>query len=322
MAITIQALSWGMSPWPVAQKTHLVNGSLGYEAQLVNAVITTMAPTKDRLHFAWFGPWEKIVGQFKTLEGKNGRYQVPGWTSSDEAGCGVKVWATLKGEEEPRELSLLLQQATVRNSTLWACDPKQQLAYLATKRWSRLYTPDVIMGVYTPDELIEVREINITSEVTDVTTEEGGQTDTGEYLKKLKQAQKQAASARRAKAQAEPQPTDETPVPKEEEIATAPKPNPEPVPGPAPTQGEQLAPALEVVTSQHVSAALGIPATIIDEYFRNHENPEWRVARGIFQLPNEKRHALIEKAAGTAKAIKAWVEARDNAPERQDSQQQ
>jgi hypothetical protein len=64
----------------------------------------------------------------------------------------VRVWATLKGEEEPRELELLLSQARTRNSPLWADDPRQQLAYLAIKRWSRLYCPDVILGVYSPDE--------------------------------------------------------------------------------------------------------------------------------------------------------------------------
>lgn len=39
-----------------------------------------------------------------------------------------------------------------------ADDPRQQLAYLAVKRWSRLYCPDVILGVYTPDELEERQE--------------------------------------------------------------------------------------------------------------------------------------------------------------------
>jgi hypothetical protein len=58
-----------------------------------------------------------------------------------------------------REVVLLLQQARTRNSTLWADDPKQQLAYLGVKRWARLYTPDVILGVYSVDEL-EEREIN------------------------------------------------------------------------------------------------------------------------------------------------------------------
>lgn len=77
---------------------------------------------------------------------------MPGWQLSDEDGLGIKVWATLKGESEPRVLSLLLAQARTRNSTLWADDPKQQLAYLAQKRWARLYASDVILGVYTPDE--------------------------------------------------------------------------------------------------------------------------------------------------------------------------
>ena len=163
MAIAMQADRWGMDPFAVAQKTHLINGTLGYEAQLVNAVITAMAPTVGRLQFEWFGPWEKIVGKFKTLTGKSGKpYQAPAWSQADEAGCGVRVWATLRGETEPRVLELLLQQATVRNSTLWASDPKQQLAYLATKRWARLYTPDVILGVYTPDELEQRAPIDVT----------------------------------------------------------------------------------------------------------------------------------------------------------------
>ena len=37
-AIALQACQWMMNPFQVAQKTHLVNGTIGYEAQLVNAV--------------------------------------------------------------------------------------------------------------------------------------------------------------------------------------------------------------------------------------------------------------------------------------------
>lgn len=156
MAVAMQAAQWGMNPFAVAQKTHVVSGTLGYEAQLVNAVISTMSPTKDRINYEWFGPWERVIGKFVEKTSKNGnQYIAPGWTLKDEEGCGVRVWATMKGEDQPRVLELMLSQAQVRNSTLWASDPKQQLAYLATKRWSRLHCPDVIMGVYTPDELQE-----------------------------------------------------------------------------------------------------------------------------------------------------------------------
>ncbi|ECD9546107.1 recombinase RecT [Salmonella enterica subsp. houtenae] len=39
--------------------------------------------------------------------------------------------------------------------TMWEQDPRQQLAYLCVKRWARLHAPDVLLGVYTPDELQE-----------------------------------------------------------------------------------------------------------------------------------------------------------------------
>lgn len=161
MAVVMQAARWGMDPFAVAQKTFIVgnSGVLGYEAQLVNAVINTMAPTKDRIHFEWFGAWENIIGRFvKKTNGRGNEYIAPNWDSKDEDGVGVRAWATLKGETEPRELVLMLSQAQARNSTLWASDPRQQLAYLAVKRWARLYCPDVILGVYTPDELEEREE--------------------------------------------------------------------------------------------------------------------------------------------------------------------
>jgi hypothetical protein len=154
LAVCMQAATWNMNPFAVAQKTFLVgdSGTLGYEAQLVSAVINNSGAVKDRFHFEWYGPWERVIGKFTVKRSEKGEYRVPGWSMADEEGCGIRVWATIKGETEPRELSLLLAQARVRNSTLWADDPKQQLAYLAQKRWARLYAPDVILGVYTPDE--------------------------------------------------------------------------------------------------------------------------------------------------------------------------
>lgn len=158
MAVVMQSIQWKMNPFAVAQKTHVVNGALGYEAQLVNAVIQSSGVTEDRFHYEWYGPWEKIIGKTKVIKmpAKEGKkeyeFRVPDYSMADEAGLGVRVWSTLKGEAEPRVMDLLLVQASVRNSPLWATDPKQQLAYLAVKRWARLYSPDVILGVYSPDE--------------------------------------------------------------------------------------------------------------------------------------------------------------------------
>lgn len=138
-AIIGQSLRWGMDPYAVAQKTHLVNGTLGYEAQLVIAVINNRAPIVDRIKFEYFGDWSKVKGK-----------------DDKSTDIGVICRATFKGDDEPTELSLTMAQVgTVRNSPLWTADPRQQLAYLAAKRFSRLHCPDVILGVYTPDELAD-----------------------------------------------------------------------------------------------------------------------------------------------------------------------
>ncbi|MDV2483306.1 RecT family recombinase [Acinetobacter towneri] len=146
MAIIMQAAQWQMNPYAVAQKTHMVNNVLGYEAQLVNAVITSRAPVKERLHFEWYGDWSKVNGK-----------------DDKSPTLGVRVSATLRGENAPRVIDISMAQVgPVRNSPLWGTDPRQQIAYLATKRWARLYCPDVILGVYTPDEVIEREELDIT----------------------------------------------------------------------------------------------------------------------------------------------------------------
>lgn len=184
LAVVMQAAQWKMNPFSVAQKTHFVNGTIGYEAQLVSAVIQQSGVVQGMFKFDWFGPWEKIVGKFveresKKKEDEHGnakKYKFPNWSFDDEEGVGIKISATLKGETEPRELILLLKQATTRNSTLWADDPKQQIAYLAQKRWARLYCPGVILGVYTGDELetIDAPEKDVTSQGSHETAKQGG----------------------------------------------------------------------------------------------------------------------------------------------------
>lgn len=136
LAVTMQAAQWGMNPFAVAQKTHVVNGTLGYEAQLVNAVVSSSNLLSTRLNYRWDGDWSKVNGK-----------------SDKSPSLTVTVSAVLKGETEPRELTISMAQAGIRNSPLWEQDPRQQLAYLCVKRWARLHAPDVLLGVYTPDEL-------------------------------------------------------------------------------------------------------------------------------------------------------------------------
>lgn len=140
MAVALQAASWGMSPFVVAQKTHLVNGTLGYEAQLVNAVISSSRAIVGRFHYKTIGDWSK--------------WQLG--NKGTESGLGVQVGAVLAGESEITwDDVLYIENITTRNSPLWKTRPLQQIKYLGVKYWARLYAPEVILGVYTPDELAQ-----------------------------------------------------------------------------------------------------------------------------------------------------------------------
>jgi hypothetical protein len=159
MAVTMQAMQWGMNPFAVAQKTHVTqSGALGYEAQLIAAVICANAPVLESAPvYEYIGDWSKVLGKVesKTSE-KGGKYFVATYSKADEAGLGVICRMTLKGEPEPREITLMMSQCYPRFSTQWATDPKQQISYAAIRKWARLFSPGTILGVYTPDELEEI----------------------------------------------------------------------------------------------------------------------------------------------------------------------
>lgn len=134
-AICMQAYQWGMNPFAVAQKTHLVSGTLGYEAQLVNAVISSSTAIEGRFHYKYGGEW----------------------ISDKDETAWIKVGAILKGEKEIQWGEPLYPcKVTTKNSPLWKTAPKQQSAYLAVKYWARLYCPAVILGVYTSDEIQDI----------------------------------------------------------------------------------------------------------------------------------------------------------------------
>lgn len=126
-AVIMQAIQWRMNPFAVAQKTHFVNGAIGYEAQLVNAVIANSGMIDGAFHYEYRG------------EGQN---------------IECRVGAVLRGDSAITWGEWLnINSVQTKNSPLWKSNPKQQLAYLQVKNWARLYAPGAILGVYTPDEL-------------------------------------------------------------------------------------------------------------------------------------------------------------------------
>lgn len=127
LAIIMQAAQWRMNPFAVAQKTHLVNGQLGYEAQLVNSVVQSSGAIRGRFHYEYRGDGSNIECRVGAIP----------------AGESAIVWNEW----------LSASSVSTRNSPLWKTNPRQQLGYLQVKNWARQYTPGAILGVYSADEL-------------------------------------------------------------------------------------------------------------------------------------------------------------------------
>lgn len=126
LAVLLQSMRWEMDPFSVAQKTYFVNDGMAYEAQLINAVVLSCAQLKSLPKLEWSGEGE---------------------------GLKCKCSGVFIGEDESREFEAEMKTITTRNSPLWKQQPKQQLGYFALRAWARLYCPDVLMGVYTKDEM-------------------------------------------------------------------------------------------------------------------------------------------------------------------------
>jgi hypothetical protein len=152
LAICSRALRWQMDPFAVAEKSYMVVNKgeerIAFEAQLVHAVITARAPLKARLRTE--------IGHLA-----NGVW-TPGSDGGDERRC--KVWGTFRGEDKPheytseplgkmREARGRNEYGTIKGSPLWDTMPEVQLAYSSVRQWCRLHASEVLLGVYTPDEL-------------------------------------------------------------------------------------------------------------------------------------------------------------------------
>lgn len=160
IAIILQALQWGIDPFFVAQKAYVQSGRIAYEAQLIAAVVTRLAPIKGLPKYDFFGDWTKVLGKFEIKTSQKGNpYRVPAWTLADEVGVGVTISVQVIGEPEPWSEEVHLTQAQERKSTLWATDPRQQLSYYAIRKCARMWFPGAIMGVYTPDEIATFNEV-------------------------------------------------------------------------------------------------------------------------------------------------------------------
>ena len=126
------SMRWQMSPFAVAQCTSVIQGKLMFEGKLVAAALNASGILSSRLDYEFSG-----AGQQRA----------------------VIVRATVKGEAKPREVTVFLADAKTSNS-LWTKQPDQQLVYAGTRVWARRHAPEVMLGVYAPEEFDRAEPFN------------------------------------------------------------------------------------------------------------------------------------------------------------------
>ena len=133
LGIYAQASRWNMDPFAVSQQAYVVPGkdggeTIAYMSQLVNAVINSS---------------QLIVGRLRP------RFEGEGLQRK------VFVSGYIAGDPEPfvYESPVLSSCKRDNGSPVWKTDPDRQLFYYASRAWARLYVPELLMGVYTTDEM-------------------------------------------------------------------------------------------------------------------------------------------------------------------------
>lgn len=127
LRVVLQAARWQMDPFAVADKTSVIGTKLMYEGQLVSAVVNSRGKLSKRLDYKYTG------------EGTNRTLTVSG---------------TLLGEIEPRTIELTHALATkINKNGQMQSNPDQQMAYIGARIWARRHMPELMLGVYTPDEI-------------------------------------------------------------------------------------------------------------------------------------------------------------------------
>jgi hypothetical protein len=180
------SMRWQMSPFAVAQCTSVIQGKLMFEGKLVAAALNASGILSSRLDYEFSG-----AGQQRA----------------------VIVRGTLRGETKPREVTVFLADAKTSNS-LWTKQPDQQLVYAGTRVWARRHAPEVMLGVYAPEEFDRAEPFN--GPTIDATNEPSSLRQAMNDAIPLQPLRSAAAATPRAPRKADPEVWDTPPDPLDE----------------------------------------------------------------------------------------------------------
>ena len=124
LLVIMQAVRWQMDPFAVIQECSMIRDRLFYSGKLTAAVINTRGRFLHKLSYGYEGK-----GDDRT----------------------VTISGHLQGENEPRTVRVRLGDAKTENKA-WQTQTEQQLGYHGARVWGRRHMPELMLGVYSPEE--------------------------------------------------------------------------------------------------------------------------------------------------------------------------
>lgn len=124
LMIIQQAIRWNMDPFAVAQECAIIKGRLMHSGKLVAAVVNARGNLAERLSYA---------------------YADTGTNRS------ITVSGRLRGEDIKRTVTVRYVDART-SAEVWKTQPDQQLMYHGARVWARRHTPELMLGIYAPEE--------------------------------------------------------------------------------------------------------------------------------------------------------------------------
>jgi hypothetical protein len=119
----------GQSPFALADSSFEIGGKIGYDGKAIAAMVNACPKLEGSLRYEYEG------------EGKS---------------LAITVIGRLRGEHQDRRVRVTFEQGLADSRGArerWSKDGDQMLVYYGARRWARRHTPEVILGMYSYDEL-------------------------------------------------------------------------------------------------------------------------------------------------------------------------
>jgi hypothetical protein len=135
-----------MSPFQVMQNLHIIHGRPSWSSQFIIGLING-------------------CGRFSPL-----RYEMSG--SGDSLACSC-VATELSGGKDLKGPTVSMAMAkkegwSTKGGSKWQSMPELMIRYRAAAFWGRLYIPELLVGIQTQEEVVDIEPVTVSDQVADL----------------------------------------------------------------------------------------------------------------------------------------------------------